>query len=402
MARVELEGVSKVFSDGTRALDELDLSIPDGEFMVLVGPSGCGKTTALRIVAGLEDATGGVVRIGERVVNDLSPKNRDIAMVFQSYALYPHLSVYDNIAFPLKITKVPKAEIRRRVADVVRMLDLEPYVKRKPRALSGGQRQRVAMGRAIVREPQTFLMDEPLSNLDAKLRVQMRADIKKLQNELGVTTVYVTHDQVEAMTLGDRVAVMRKGKLQQVAPPEELYRWPVNAFVAGFIGSPAMNMLQARVARQNGALEVVAGETRFELSEAMLASHHGLAAYEGKPIVLGIRPESLEDAALANVDGQPRMRGTAELREALGPEVLMHFSVAAEPAITDEVRELAEDVGDDRVVGQLGVPGRAGAQLVGRFSAESRVREGDEIEVAIDARALHFFDAESGLAIYDA
>jgi multiple sugar transport system ATP-binding protein len=257
------------------------------------------------------------------------------------------------------------------------------------------------MGRAIVREPQTFLMDEPLSNLDAKLRVQMRADIKKLQNELGVTTVYVTHDQVEAMTMGDRVAVMRKGKLQQVAPPEELYRRPVNAFVAGFIGSPAMNMLQARVARQNGALEVVAGETRFELSEAMLASHHGLAAYEGKAIVLGIRPESLEDAALANVDGQPRMHGTAELREALGPEILMHFSVAAEPAITDDVRELAEDVGDDRVVGQLGVPGRAGAQLVGRFSAESRVREGDEIEVAIDARALHFFDAESGLAIYE-
>jgi multiple sugar transport system ATP-binding protein len=252
-----------------------------------------------------------------------------------------------------------------------------------------------------VREPQTFLMDEPLSNLDAKLRVQMRADIKKLQNELGVTTVYVTHDQIEAMTMGDRVAVMRKGKLQQVAPPEELYRRPVNAFVAGFIGSPAMNMLQARVARQNGALEVVAGETRFELSEAMLTSHQGLAAYEGKAIVLGIRPEALEDAALTNVDGQPRMRGTADLREALGPEILMHFSVAAEPAITDEVRELAEDVGDDRVVGQLGVPGRAGAQLVGRFNAESRVRAGDEIEVAIDARALHFFDAESGLAIYD-
>jgi multiple sugar transport system ATP-binding protein len=402
LARVAFERVTKIFGDGTRAVDELDLHIVDGEFMVLVGPSGCGKTTALRMVAGLEEMSSGVIRIGERVVNDLSPKSRDIAMVFQSYALYPHLTVYDNIAFPLKIARVSKSEIRRRVDEAARILDLEPYLKRKPRALSGGQRQRVAMGRAIVRQPQVFLLDEPLSNLDAKLRVQMRADIKKLQNELGVTTVYVTHDQVEAMTMGDRVAVMRKGKLQQVAQPEELYGRPVNAFVAGFIGSPAMNMLNARVVRQDdGALEVVAGETRFELGEAILASHRGLAAYEGKAIVLGIRPESLEDAALANIGGQPRMRGTAELREALGPEVLMHFSVAAEPAITDEVRELAEDVGDDRAVGQLGVPGLAKAQLVGRFSADSRVREGDDIEVAIDARALHFFDVESGLAIYD-
>ncbi len=250
MAEVVFEGVSKVYGDGTRAVDGLDLEIADGEFMVLVGPSGCGKTTALRMVGGLEEITEGTIRIGERVVNTLSPKSRDIAMVFQSYALYPHLSVSDNIGFALKIKRVPKAEIRRRVLETARMLDLEPYLKRKPRALSGGQRQRVAMGRAIIRQPRAFLMDEPLSNLDAKLRVQMRADIKKLQSDLGVTTIYVTHDQVEAMTMGDRVAVMRKGILQQVAPPEELYQRPQNMFVGGFIGSPAMNMLEATVARE--------------------------------------------------------------------------------------------------------------------------------------------------------
>ena len=271
MARVEFDDVSKVFNDGTRAVDKLDLQITDGEFMVLVGPSGCGKTTALRMVAGLEDISDGVVRIGERVVNDLTPKRRDIAMVFQSYALYPHLSVRDNIAFPLKIAKVPKDEIGRRVAEAARILDLEPYLKRKPRALSGGQRQRVAMGRAIVRQPAVFLMDEPLSNLDAKLRVQMRADIKKIQSNLGVTSIYVTHDQVEAMTMGDRVAVMRKGELQQVAPPQELYDRPVNLFVAGFIGSPAMNMLEARVERADGGVAVVLGDARLELSRASVA-----------------------------------------------------------------------------------------------------------------------------------
>src|SRR6185436_14374123 len=261
MANVVYEGVTKVFRDGTRAVDQLDLEIPDGEFMVLVGPSGCGKTTALRMLAGLEDVSDGAIRIGGRVVNEFSPRSRDIAMVFQSYALYPHLTVYDNIAFALKIKKTPKEEIRRRVEEAARILDLEPLLKRKPRALSGGQRQRVAMGRAIVRQPQAFLMDEPLSNLDAKLRVQMRADIKKLQSDLGVTTIYVTHDQVEAMTMGDSVAVMRKGELQQVAPPEELYDHPVNLFVAGFIGSPAMNMVEARVDRRDGRLVVVFGST---------------------------------------------------------------------------------------------------------------------------------------------
>src|SRR5690242_3115527 len=260
MARVEFDDVSKVFADGTRAVDKLDLQITDGEFMVLVGPSGCGKTTALRMVAGLEDISDGVVRIGERVVNDLTPKRRDIAMVFQSYALYPHLSVRDNIAFPLKIAKVPKAEIGRRVDEAARILDLEPYLKRKPRALSGGQRQRVAMGRAIVRQPAVFLMDEPLSNLDAKLRVQMRAEIAGLQRDLGVTTIYVTHDQVEAMTMGDRVAVMRKGELQQLGAPQMLYDNPTNLFVASFIGSPAMNLLEGEIVRANGGWGVRLGD----------------------------------------------------------------------------------------------------------------------------------------------
>jgi multiple sugar transport system ATP-binding protein len=400
VAGVAFEGVTKIFADGTRAVDELDLQIVDGEFMVLVGPSGCGKTTALRMVAGLEEMSSGVIRIGERVVNDLSPKSRDIAMVFQSYALYPHLTVYDNIAFPLKIAKVSKGEIRRRVDEAAQILDLEPHLKRKPRALSGGQRQRVAMGRAIVRQPQVFLLDEPLSNLDAKLRVQMRADIKKLQGNLGVTTIYVTHDQVEAMTMGHRVAVMRKGELQQVAAPEELYQRPLNVFVGGFIGSPAMNMLEAAVERRDDVLSVVAGDSRIELVDEILAARPALTAYEGRPVVLGIRPEALEDAALADGARHARLHGMAELREALGPEMLVHFSIAARQAVTDEVRELAEDVGDDRALGQLaeGPPPRA--TLVGRFSPHTRVREGDRIEVAVDQRALHFFDPDTGAAIH--
>ena len=400
MASVSFESVSKVFGDGTRAVDRLELGIENGEFMVLVGPSGCGKTTALRMVAGLEEISDGTVRIGERVVNDLSPKHRDIAMVFQSYALYPHLSVRDNIAFPLKIKKSPKDEIERRVGDAARTLDLEPYLKRKPRALSGGQRQRVAMGRAIVRQPSAFLMDEPLSNLDAKLRVQMRADIKKLQSDLGVTTIYVTHDQVEAMTMGDRVAVMRKGRLQQVDAPETLYDRPVNLFVAGFIGSPAMNMLEARVEQPDGALVVVVGDARIELDDRILAERPALAAYANRPIVLGVRPEGLEDATLVD-DRRPRLRGIVELREALGSEVLVHFSVAAREAATDDVRELAEDVGDDRALEQLASGTPATSTIVGRFSPRTRVREADPIEVAVDLHALHFFDVSSGRAIYD-
>ena len=400
MASVAFEAVSKVFGDGTRAVDSLDLEVVDGEFMVLVGPSGCGKTTALRMVAGLEEISEGVVRIGADVVNGLSPKSRDIAMVFQSYALYPHLTVYDNIAFALKIKKTPKDEIRRRVAEAAGILDLEPYLKRKPRSLSGGQRQRVAMGRAIVRQPSAFLMDEPLSNLDAKLRVQMRGDIKKIQSGLGVTTIYVTHDQVEAMTMGHRVAVMRKGELQQVAPPQELYDNPVNAFVGGFIGSPAMNMLEARIERHEGGLAAAFGDTVFALDQQTLSRRPALAAYAGREVVLGIRPEDLDDAALADGDTGPRLKGRVELREALGSEVLVHFTVAARQAVTDEMRELAEDVGDDRILDQLasGAQPQAAA-LVGRFSPLTRVAEGDVVEVSVQRRALHFFDLETGLAI---
>ena len=388
MASVTFEKVSKQFSDGTTAVDRLDLDIVDGEFMVFVGPSGCGKTTALRMVAGLEDISDGVVRIGERVVNDLTPKSRDIAMVFQSYALYPHLTVRENIGFPLKIAKVPKDEIRRRVDAAAKILDLEPYMNRKPRALSGGQRQRVAMGRAIVREPAVFLLDEPLSNLDAKLRVQMRADIKKIQHDLGTTTIYVTHDQVEAMTMGDRVAVMRKGELQQVASPQELYDRPTNAFVAGFIGSPAMNMLEGRIER--GA--VVLGDMRLEVDAPYLA------AYEGRTVVVGIRPENLEDAATANGAPGGRLRGSVELCEALGAEVLVHFTIAARPAVTEEMRELAEDVGDDRLE-QRSADAPGDATIVGRFSPRTTATQGNLIDVWVDLGALHFFDPETGLAI---
>jgi multiple sugar transport system ATP-binding protein len=400
MARVAFEGASKVFGEGTRALDRLDLVVEDGEFMVLVGPSGCGKTTALRMVAGLEEITEGVIRIGERVVNGLSPKSRDIAMVFQSYALYPHLTVEDNIAFALRIKKMAKAEIRHRVDDAAQILDLQALLGRKPRALSGGQRQRVAMGRAIVRQPAAFLMDEPLSNLDAKLRVQMRADIKRIQAELGVTTIYVTHDQVEAMTMGHRVAVMRRGELQQVAPPQELYDDPVNVFVGGFIGSPAMNMVEARIERDDAGLSAVVGEMRLALDGETLSRRPALAAYEGREIVLGIRPEDLEDAALANGDPGPRLKGLVEMTEALGSEVLVHVTIAAPQAVTDDVRELAEDVGDDRAVGQLA----AGLQpeeasIVCRFSPRTSVREGGTVEMIVDRRALHFFDPATGLAI---
>jgi multiple sugar transport system ATP-binding protein len=400
VAEVIFEDVAKVFADGTRAVSDLTLGAKDGEFMVLVGPSGCGKTTALRMVAGLEEISEGEVRIGERVVNDVPSRDRDIAMVFQSYALYPHLSVYDNIAFSLRLRKEKKSEIDRRVKEAARILDLEALLDRKPRALSGGQRQRVAMGRAIVRQPAAFLMDEPLSNLDAKLRVQMRAEISKLQREIGVTTIYVTHDQVEAMTMGDRVAVLRKGELQQVAPPQELYDRPVNIFVGGFIGSPAMNLVEARLEQDDGGLAAVLGETRLKLDDETLSDRPGLRAFEGRSLVVGIRPEHLEDAAIAH-DDRPdrRLKGEVELREALGSELMVHFAIDTPPAITEEVQELAEDAGTTAEDLQGGDKHRA--VLVGRFGADSQVRESQTAEVAVDTRALHFFDPETGLAIYD-
>jgi multiple sugar transport system ATP-binding protein len=330
---VTFEGVGKLYADGTRAVSGMDLEIRDGEFMVLVGPSGCGKTTALRMVAGLESISEGVLRIGERVVNHVPSRDRNIAMVFQSYALYPHLTVYDNIAFGLRLRKAPKAEIDGRVREAARVLGLEEFLERKPRALSGGQRQRVAMGRAIVRQPEAYLMDEPLSNLDAKLRVHMRAEIASLQNELGVTTIYVTHDQVEAMTMGDRVAVMRKGELQQVAPPQTLYERPVNLFVGGFIGSPAMNLAEATIVQEDGRLVVEVGEHRLALSDELLAYRPKLRDYVGQRLVVGIRPENLEDAGLSpETPEDQRLRGVVVLREPLGSEIVAHFTVNAPPA----------------------------------------------------------------------
>ncbi len=400
MAEVVFEGVAKIYADGTRAVDDINLEIRDGEFMVLVGPSGCGKTTALRMVAGLEEISEGTLRIGERVVNYVPARDRDIAMVFQSYALYPHLSVYDNIAFGLKLKKMPKDEVDKRVQDAARLLGLTEYLKRKPKALSGGQRQRVAMGRAIVRQPAAFLMDEPLSNLDAKLRVQMRAEISKLQGDLGVTTVYVTHDQIEAMTMGDRVAVMRKGELQQVDEPQVLYDRPLNLFVGGFIGSPAMNMLEAKIEGSNGELVAVAGSQRITLGAETLDARPGLKAYDGKPVILGIRPEDLEDAELASdVTEAHTLTGTVELLEALGAEIMAHFSVDAAAAETDETRELARDTGAPEEAGVSAPEGKT--VVVGRFGARSRVKQGDAVKVAVDTRALHFFDPETGLGIYD-
>ncbi len=400
MAAVTFEGVGKVYADGTRAVAGMDLEIRDGEFMVLVGPSGCGKTTALRMVAGLEDISEGVVRIGERVVNTVPARDRDIAMVFQSYALYPHLTVYENIAFGLRLRKAPKREIDGRVREAARVLGLEEFLERKPRALSGGQRQRVAMGRAIVRQPQAYLMDEPLSNLDAKLRVHMRAEISALQDELGVTTLYVTHDQVEAMTMGDRVAVMRKGELQQVAPPQELYEKPVNLFVGGFIGSPAMNMVEATVERRNGSLVALVGEQALTLGDELLKARPATEQYVGRRVVLGIRPESLEDAALApEIPRDRHLKGVVVLREPLGSEIVAHFEVEVPPALTEDVRELARDVGQESTVPEVG-EGATKTTMVGRFGPRSRIRAGDVIDVAVDTGSLHVFDLDTSLGIY--
>jgi multiple sugar transport system ATP-binding protein len=401
MAEVTFDHVSKIYPDGYRAVSDINLGIQDGEFMVLVGPSGCGKTTALRMVAGLEDISEGQLRIGERIVNHVASRDRDIAMVFQSYALYPHLSVYENIAFGLRLKKVPKDELDRRVHDAARLLGLEDHLKRKPKALSGGQRQRVAMGRAIVRQPQAFLMDEPLSNLDAKLRVQMRAEIARLQNDLGVTTIYVTHDQVEAMTMGDRVAVMRKGELQQVDDPQTLYDHPVNLFVGGFIGSPAMNMLHSQLESDNGGLAAVVGRQRLHLTAGVLQNRPALRGYAGREVIVGIRPENLEDAAIAGAaETGDRLTGEVMLREALGSEIMAHVAIEARAAETDETRELARDVGAPEGGEEIGVE-EGKTILVARFNARSRVKPGETTEIAVDTETLHFFDPETGLGIYD-
>ncbi len=400
MAQVAFERVSKIYPDGTRAVNDVNLEIRDGEFMVLVGPSGCGKTTALRMVAGLEEISEGVLKIGDRIVNHVPSRDRDIAMVFQSYALYPHLSVYENIAFGLRLKKMPKHEIEARVQKAADLLGLSEYLKRKPRALSGGQRQRVAMGRAIVREPAAFLMDEPLSNLDAKLRVQTRAEISKLQSDLGVTTVYVTHDQIEAMTMGDRVAVMRKGEIQQVDEPQTLYDRPLNLFVGGFIGSPAMNMLDATI-ESNGDLHAVIGDQRIGLGKETLTARPALTKFGGRRVVIGIRPEDLEDETLAlDVPEERVLQGRLELREALGSEIMAHFAIKGAHAETDETRELADDAGTSQGDTPIGA-GNDEAVIVGRFGARSRVKQGDTIRAVVDTRALHFFDPETGLGIYD-
>jgi multiple sugar transport system ATP-binding protein len=403
VAAVAFNQVTKVYPDGTRAVSGMDLDSEDGEFIVLVGPSGCGKTTALRMVAGLEEITEGEIRIGERVVNDVPPRDRDIAMVFQSYALYPHLNVRGNIAFGLRLRKIDKQEVARRVDRAAQILGLDQFLDKKPRELSGGQRQRVAMGRAIVREPQAFLMDEPLSNLDAKLRVQMRAEISAIQRDLGVTTIYVTHDQVEAMTMGDRVAVMRKGELQQVANPEELYERPVNVFVAGFIGSPAMNLLEARLERSNGDLEAVVGEQRIGLDDDLLVSRPALRGFEGRQVILGIRPEELEDAQLVpDAQQDRRLKGRLELRESLGSEIVAHVVVEARPAVTEDVRELAADIGEEPAGGARTLATEENeATLVARFGARSETREATPVEMVVDTRSLHFFDPETSLGIYD-
>jgi multiple sugar transport system ATP-binding protein len=387
MAQITLDRLTKRYPDGFEAVRDMSLEIQDGEFVILVGPSGCGKSTALRMIAGLEDITDGELRIGDEVVNDRAPKDRDIAMVFQNYALYPHMSVRDNMGFALKLRGAPKEEIDRKVEEAARILDLEQHLERKPSQLSGGQRQRVAMGRAIVRDPAAFLMDEPLSNLDAKLRVQMRTEVSRIQKNLGTTTIYVTHDQTEAMTLGDRVAVMRSGLLQQVGSPMELYNHPVNLFVAGFIGSPAMNFMPATV--EGDVVKLPIGDVR--LPDEVRGR---LSGTEGKTLIAGIRPENFEDAALVG-DASHRgstFRAKIEVLESLGSELYAHFTVAAEEQIeSQELRELAEDVGG----GEVPMAGEEG-RIVARLDPASEVRVGQEAELWVDATRVHLFDPEDG------
>ena len=390
MGAINITNVGKIYPNGTRALEDINIEINDGEFVVLVGPSGCGKTTLLRMVAGLEDITEGEISIADKVVNEVAPKDRDIAMVFQNYALYPHMSVYDNMAFSLKLRKLPKDEIDNKVKDAAKTLEISELLDRKPKALSGGQRQRVAMGRAIVRNPPAFLMDEPLSNLDAKLRVQMRAELGQLHSQLKTTTLYVTHDQVEAMTMGDRVAVIRKGKLQQIDTPREIYLYPKNIFVAGFIGSPSMNFVYATTKVTKNGTEITFGDSKIITKNAP----ETLKAFEGKEIVLGIRPEAFEDSVFANSnEGSETIEIHVSLLEQLGSDTYIHFHKDIRPVQTKAIEEILADEGED--ISVLG----SQTKFIARINPNSTVAEGNNINLYVDVSKLHYFDPETGLAI---
>jgi multiple sugar transport system ATP-binding protein len=398
MAEVSFRDVSKIFADGTRAVSHLELEIADGEFMVFVGPSGCGKTTALRMVGGLEEVTEGEIAIAGRRVNDSAPQQRDIAMVFQNYALYPHMTVFDNIAFPLRAQRVPRGDRARRVEEMARLLDLSEHLKRRPRNLSGGQRQRVSMGRALIRQPQVFLMDEPLSNLDAKLRVEMRGEISALQQRLGITTIYVTHDQVEAMTMGTRIAVMRKGVLQQLGEPQALYDQPTNLFVAEFIGSPPMNLFRATLDVEERVSLLVLVNQQLRLPPGFLETRPALARRIGTEIAVGIRPEYLQDGRIA-LEGHPRLQAKVRLVETLGPERHVHLDLPARPVFTEEVLEVVRDV-DAAIAESLAE--RTDQQVVraiSRFDPEAQVAAGSVHELAVVPEKLRFFDFETGAAI---
>jgi len=390
MGAIKINSVGKIYPNGTRALEDVNIEINDGEFVVLVGPSGCGKTTLLRMVAGLEDITEGEISIADKVVNEIAPKDRDIAMVFQNYALYPHMSVYDNMAFSLKLRKLPKDEIDQKVKDAAKTLEIDELLERKPKALSGGQRQRVAMGRAIVRNPQAFLMDEPLSNLDAKLRVQMRAELGQLHSQLETTTLYVTHDQVEAMTMGDRVAVIRKGILQQINTPREIYLYPKNIFVAGFIGSPSMNFVYATVNLSSKGTVLKFGEDEILSKDAP----ESLNKYEGQQIVLGIRPEAFEDSDYANKEEfSEEISIEVSLLEQLGSDTYIHFYKDINPVQTEAIEEILADEGED--ISVLGTE----TKFIARINPNASIVEGQNINLAIDPSKLHYFDPETGLAI---
>jgi multiple sugar transport system ATP-binding protein len=400
MAGITFDNVTKTYGDGFPAVSDLNLDVQDGEFVVFVGPSGCGKTTALRMIAGLEEISGGEIRIGDRIVNNLPPGDRDVAMVFQNYALYPHMTVAENIGFSLRMHKVPKPEQRERIQEAARIIGLEDHLNRKPRQLSGGQRQSVAMGRAIVREPQVFLMDEPLSNLDAKLRVQMRAEILRIQRQLKVTTVYVTHDQIEAMTMGDRVAVMRRGVLQQFEEPQKLYESPGNLFVGSFIGSPAMNVLEATVETGDNGTNLRVGAATLPVPRETLSARPALARYAGRKIAVGIRPEALDEPGRRNGDDGARLRGIVRAVEALGPEQLAHIEVQAKPVLVEDVIEgLVDQTHAEELAEILPDADADWAMLVARLDASASVRPDDAIDVAVDLRKLHFFDLDSGETI---